>query len=268
MSSRLEEKKRLRLDRERRDREREDAARRSRRLKLFGAVLAAAAAVVVIAIVASTSGGGKGSNASKGGKVTGSSDVTARFSGIPQKGLTLGNPNAPVTFVEFADLKCPVCREYTLSAFPTLVQRYVRTGKVKMELRLQHFVGNQNGDSERAARMALAASQQNKMWQFADLFYLNQGNENDTYVNDVFLRRIASGVPGLDVNKAFAARNTQAVTNQLQQASNLFNTAGFQGTPSFAVGKTGGTLSPIDYNSFDVSQFSGPIDKLLASSGT
>ena len=56
-----------------------------------------------------------------------------------------------------------------MSAFPTLVQRYVRMGTMKMVLQLQHFVGNQSGDSERAARMALAAAQQNKMWQFADL---------------------------------------------------------------------------------------------------
>jgi protein-disulfide isomerase len=265
MSSRLEEKRRLRAQREERQREREAETRRNRRLKLLGAVLVAAAAVVVIAIVASTTGGGGGS---KGGKITGGSEVTARFAGIPQNGLTLGNPNAPVTFVEFADLKCPVCREYALSVFPTLVNRYVRTGKVKMVLQLQHFVGNQNNDSEHAARMALAAAQQHKLWQFADLFYINQKNENDTYVNDVFLRNIATEVRGLDADKAFATRNSEAITNQLQQASAQFNTAGFHGTPSFAVGKSGGTLTPIDYNSFDVSQFSGPIDNALGSSGS
>jgi protein-disulfide isomerase len=264
MSSRLEEKRRLRLQREERQQERDAETRRGRRLKLLGAVLVAAAALVVIAIVASTSGGG----GSKGGKITGGGEVAARFAGIPQNGITIGNPNAPVTFVEFADLKCPVCREYTLSAFPTLLNRYVRTGKVKMVLQLQHFVGNQNSDSEHAARMALAAAQQNKMWQFADLFYINQKNENDTYVNDVFLRNIASQVRRLNVDKAFAARNSQTITRQLQQASALFNTAGFQGTPSFAVGKSGGTLTPIDYNSFDVSEFSGPIDKALGSSGS
>jgi protein-disulfide isomerase len=265
MSSRLDQKRRLRLQREERQREREAESRRTRRLKLLGGVLLAAVALVVIAIVASTSGGGGGS---KNGRIAGGGEVNARFAGIPQNGLTLGNPNAPVTFVEFADLKCPVCREYSLSALPTLVNRYVRTGKVKMVLQLQHFVGNQNNDSEHAARMALAASQQNKMWQFADLFYINQKNENDTYVNDVFLRNIASQVRGLDVDKAFAARNSDAITNQLQQASAQFNTAGFRGTPSFAVGKSGGTLTPINYNSFDVSEFSGPIDKALGSSGS
>lgn len=264
MSSRLEEKKRLRLQREERDREREGAERRGRRLKLLGAVLVAAVAVVVVAIVAG--GGGGSSGGSKSGKIAGAGEVAARFGGIPQNGLVLGNPKAPVTFVEFADLKCPVCREYTLSAFPTLVQRYVRTGRVKMVLQLQHFVGNRDGDSERAARFGLAAGQQNKLWQFADLFYLNQRDENDTYVNDVFLRRLGSNVQGLDVNKAFAARGGQPVSQQLTTASNEFDTAGFTGTPSFAVGKTGGTLTPINYNSFDVSQFSAPIDKLLGSS--
>jgi protein-disulfide isomerase len=265
MSSRLDEKRRLRLQREERQRERDAESRRNRRLKLLGAVLVAAAALVVIAIVASTSGGGGGS---KNGRITGGGEVNARFAGIPQNGLTIGNPNAPVTFVEFADLKCPVCREYSLSAFPTLLNRYVRTGKVKMVLQLQHFVGNQNNDSERAARMALAASEQNKMWQFSDLFYINQKNENDTYVNDVFLRNIASQVRGLDVDKAFAARNSEAITSQLAQASAQFNTAGFHGTPSFAVGRSGGTLTPINYKSFDVSEFSGPIEKALGSSGS
>ncbi len=262
MSSRREEKERLRREREQRERERAGSARRKRRLQLLGAVAVAAVAVVVVAILAS-GGGGSGS----GKTISGATEVNARFDGIPQSGIVLGNPNAPVTFVEFADLKCPVCREYTLSTFPDLVNRYVRTGKVKMVLEMQHFVGNRDGDSERAARMALAAAEQNRMWQFSDLFYKNQRDENATYVNDVFLRRIASNVRGLDVDKAFAARDSQQITQQLQQASQQFETAGFQGTPSFAVGKSGGTLAPINYNSFDVSEFSGPIDKLLGSSG-
>jgi protein-disulfide isomerase len=265
MSSRTEQKRRLRLEREQRDRQRAGVERRNRRLKLLGAVLAAAAVIVVVAILAS--GGGNNNSVSKTGKVADAGQVAARFKGIPQQGLTLGKANAPVTFVEFADLKCPICREYTLSAFPTLVSKYVRTGKVRMVLQLQHFVGDQNSDSEHAARMALAAGVQNKMWNFADLFYYNQQNEVDTYVNDVFLRRIASAVPGLDVNKALADRNKPTITQQLNQAGNEFDTAGFTGTPSFAIGKTGGTLTPLNPSSFtDPSAFTGPIDKLLGSS--
>ncbi|HEX6461515.1 MAG TPA: thioredoxin domain-containing protein [Thermoleophilaceae bacterium] len=234
--------------------DRHEEERRSRRLKLLGSVLAAAAAVVVIAIVASSGGGGS---------PKGSPTALSRLNGVPQQGIVLGNPKAPVTFVEFADLKCPVCRDYTLTVFPKLVDRYVRTGKVKMVMQLQHFVGNQNNDSDRAARVALAAAQQNKLWQFADLFYANQKDETQTYATDPFLRQIAFRVPGLDVNKAFAARNEATITQQLQQASSQFHTAGFHGTPSFAVGKSGGTLTPVNYSSFDISQFSGPIENAL-----
>ncbi len=233
-------------------------ARRNRRLRLLGIVLGAAVLLVLIAIAVS---GGSGSSSRN---VRGASLVNARFRGIPQTGITLGNPNAPVTLVEFADLKCPVCRDYTSSVFPQLVDRYVRTGKVRMVLQLQHFVGNQNGDSERAARMGLAVAQQNRLWQFADLFYLNQRDETRTYVTDPFLRRIAARVHGLNVNRAFAARNQPAVTQALHDASDQFKAAGFRATPSFAVGKSGGTLTPLDYTSLSLSQFAGPIDKLLA----
>ena len=259
MSSRKEEKQRLREERESAQREQVLVQRRNRRLKLLGTVLVAAAAVVVIAIIASGGGGSDSGGPPKGR----ASELSRRFDGIPQQGLVLGNPNAPVTFVEFADLKCPVCRDYTLTVFPKLVDRYVRTGKVKMVLQLQHFVGNENGDSERAARVGLAAAQQNKLWQFADVFYANQKSETQTYATDPFLRQIASRVPGLDVNKAFAARNEAAVTQQLHQASSQFNAAGFNGTPSFAVGKSGGPLAALNPSSLAVSQFADPIDKLL-----
>ncbi len=217
-----------------------------------------------MAIAIAVSSGSSTSHRLQAGKPPpGSAQVARRFAGIPQQGLALGNPEAPVTFVEFADLKCPVCRDYTLSAFPTLVERYVRTGKVRMVMVLQHFVGDRDGDSERAARMALAVARQNRLWQFADLFYMNQRDESSTYVTDPFLRAIAAGVPGLDVRRALAARGSPAVTRELRQASAEFARAGFTGTPSFAVGRTGGTLRPIDYNSLSESEFAGPIDKLL-----
>jgi protein-disulfide isomerase len=263
-SSETETGRRLRVERETGDRARDVASRRRRRLQLVGATVLAAAAIVAVAIVAG-SGGSSTSKLKAGQAPPGSAQVAARFAAIPQHGTVLGNPRAPVTLVEFTDLKCPVCRDYTLSAFPTLVGRYVRTGKVRMVMELQDFVGNRDGDSERAARMALAAARQNKLWQFADLFYINQRDEGSTYVNDVFLRTIASGVRGLDVNRAFAARNSGTVSAELDKASSAFNTAGFTGTPSFAVGRTGGTLTAINHNSLDVSQFSGPIDRLLAS---
>jgi protein-disulfide isomerase len=265
MSSRVEEKQRLRQEREAREAERAAGDRRQRRLWLLGGVAVLAIAIVAVAIAVS-SGGGSSHKLKAGQSAQGGAEVAARFKGIPQHGLQLGNPNAPVTMVEVADLKCPVCDAYMRSAFPTLVDRYVRTGKVKMVMQLQTFVGEASapGDSQRAARMALAAGQQNKLWNFADVFYLNQQDENTSYVTDGFLTKIGAAVPGLDTRKALANRASPAVSNQLKQADALYNKYGFTGTPSFLLGKNG-RLSPFTPASFDdPAAYSGSIDKLLA----
>jgi protein-disulfide isomerase len=264
MSSRLEDKERLREERETREAERATADRRQRLLWLLGGVGVLAIAIVAVAIAVS-SGGGSSNTPGPGQAALGGAEVSARFKGIPQHGLELGNPKAPVTMVEVADLKCPICDSYMRSAFPTLVDRYVRTGKVKMVMQLQTFVGEASapGDSQRAARMALATGQQNRLWDFVDVFYLNQQDENSSYATDGFLTKLGAAVPGLDVRRAMSARASPAVTNQLRQADALFKKYGFTGTPSFLLGKNG-RLSPFTPASFDApTAYTGAIDTLL-----
>jgi len=212
------------------------AATRRRRLIRLGAVLGAAIAVVAVLIAVSTSGSGSktASTTAAAGPVAGARQSAAMLSGIPQRGLTLGDPKAPVRVVEFADLQCPFCRAYTLSTMPSLVKDYVRPGKVKMEFRSLAFIGP---DSVRAARVAQAAAQQNKLWNFVDLAYFNQGKENSGWATDAVLRRVAAAVPGLDVNRAFAQRDSAAVTKQLNAANALANSSGVQSTPTFLVGR-------------------------------
>jgi protein-disulfide isomerase len=185
------------------------------------------------------------------------------FAGIPQQGQTVGKANAPVTLFEFADLKCPICREFSAQALPTLAQQYVRTGRLKIVFEPQTFVGSPPGDSARAARFALAAGDQGKLWQFSELWYANQQDENTAYATDAYIRQIASGVSGLNVTKALTARNSAATTTALNKASSLFDASGFTGTPSFLLGRTGQTPTALNYSSFDPAQFSGPIDQLL-----
>lgn len=43
---------------------------------------------------------------------------------------TLGDPNAPVSVVEFADYKCPACREWSEVIFPQLKADFIDTGKI------------------------------------------------------------------------------------------------------------------------------------------
>jgi len=230
---------------ERKAREEAEAAqaRRNRRLWQLGAVLAAAAAVVVIAIVISSSGGSGNSTKppSKGSPAAGVTQTNALFAGIPQKGSTLGSAKAPVTLQEFADLQCPVCQAYTLDSMPTLVRDYVRTGKVRMVFHQPPILGP---DSQRAAQVAAGAAQQDRLWNFADLFYRNQGEENTGYVTPAFLAKITAGAK---VNGAQALVQPPASAAQAQLAADqaLSSRYGFNATPSFLLGKTGGSPQPL-----------------------
>ncbi|HEV7492743.1 DsbA family protein [Baekduia sp.] len=214
-------------------------AARRKRLTQLGALLAAAVVIVIVAIAVSSGGSSKkSSGAGAGGALQGVAATKSLIGGIPQQGITLGNANAPVTIVEFADPQCPFCKEYTLNEMPAVVQKYVRTGKAKMELRLLTFIGP---DSVTAAGVLSAAGQQNKLWNSADLLYRNQGEENSGYVTDAFLTKVLTGA-GADAAKAIAGAGSSAVSQEIAAAKTLSDRYGVTGTPTILVGPTGGQL--------------------------
>ncbi len=231
-----------------------------RRLAQLGGVLVLAVAVVLVAIVVSSGGGSKDKapNPVKTGAVAGRSESSAMLAGIPQKGVTLGSPDAKVTVVEFADLQCPYCKEYSLQTLPQIVQDYVRDGKVKIEFRSLSFLGP---DSVTAAKFAAGAAAQDKLWNFVDVFYFNQQEENTGYATEAFINKIASAVNGLDAAKARAHADTSG-QRSLDEADALAQKYGVTGTPTLVVGRTGGTLKKVD--GFDLGSVRSAIDSALA----
>jgi protein-disulfide isomerase len=137
--------------------------------------------------------------------------------------------------IEFADLQCPFCAELSRDVMPTVIARYVRPGRVKIAFRNLAFIGP---DSEEAARMAAAAGLQNRLFQFVDLVYRNQGAENDGWVDEDYLRRIGVAI-GLDVPRAFAARKRPEVTGALEGAKSEAEQAGVNGTPTLLIFRKG-----------------------------
>jgi protein-disulfide isomerase len=260
LASRKEQREQARAEREAREAEERARAQRNRRLLQLGGALAAAVAIVVIAIAVSSSGSSK-KGGSATGSATGATQTAQLLNGIPQQGNVLGNPKAPVTLTEYADLQCPFCQQYTLKVFPSLVAKYVRTGKVKMVFRNYVFIGP---DSLTAARAALAAGKQNKLWNFADVFYNNQGGENSSYVTDKFLTKIANGA-GVDAQKMLTDRNDPKIDQDISLARQEATTNGIDSTPTFLIQK--GNAAPQKLPSsvnFDVGAFSSEIDKALS----
>jgi protein-disulfide isomerase len=248
------------------DAEQADAAAslRRRRLRTLLAVLGAAALLVVVAIVVS-SGGSNGAKTRPGaaqkatGTIPGQKESGEMLAGIPQSGIHLGNPNAPVRLVEFADLQCPFCRDYTLQTLPQLVQDYVRSGKVRMEFRDLAFLGK---DSVTAGRHAAGAGQQNKLWNFIDVLYYNQGEENTGYVTPSFLHTIDKAAR-VDSAKADAFAASAASLVPIKQANAMGDQLRVQSTPTVFVGKRGGALQQIEAGPTDVAAFKQAIDGVL-----
>ncbi|MFL5893532.1 MAG: DsbA family protein [Thermoleophilaceae bacterium] len=245
-----------------------NSARRRRLMWIVGGAVVVIAAVAVVIAVSSGGGGGKakspapgaGSTAAAGASgVKGASLVAAEFKGIPQSGNTLGSPTAKATMMVFADLQCPFCAEFENNALPTIVDRYVRPGKLKLVFQPIVIIGN---DSVLGARAAAAAAQQQKLFQFVGIAYHNQGHENSGYMNEAFVKKIAAGVPGLNVAKLVGDLKAAPVNKLLNDAQAVATSGHVSSTPTFFVAKTGQTLQQLSGGQLTPADFTGPLDKL------
>jgi protein-disulfide isomerase len=230
-------------------------AQRKRRLAIFGAGLLVVIAVVAVAIAVGSSSGGSGSTTTK----TPAAPAMSQFAGIPQSGNVLGDPSAKATMMVFADMQCPFCREFETAAFPSIVKRYVKTGKLKVVFQPISILGS---DSVVAAKAVVAAAAQKKMFDYTSAFYANQGKENTGYVTSDFLTKIAKAVPGLNVAKWQNDLNTEAGTSILTAAQTAAQTARVDSTPSFMVAKKGQTLTQFQPNALTADAFHGKLDQL------
>ena len=235
MASRTKQKEEARARRLAEERARAERTRRQRRLQMVGGTVLAAV-VVVAALVLINSG------TKKGGIQTGTkanatvTAVNSLLSGIPQSGPTLGNPNARVTMTYYGDLKCPTCQAFTLQGgFSQLVSNDVRAGKVKVVYSAfctATCSGPDPSEFPTQQAAALAAGKQGRFWQFAELFYHQQGSETDAYVTEAFLDGLARQITGLNFAQWKAARNDPSLTSQVNSEMNQGRAIGVPGTPT------------------------------------
>lgn len=189
--------------------------------------------------------------------------VLAELSGISQAGNVLGNPNAPVTMEWFGDLECPICREFAVGALPSIIHKFVRTGKVKVEYRSMESATREPSVFDEQQTAALAAGTQKLMWYFVELFYREQGEEDSGYVTESYLNGIASQVPGLNLSQWATDRSEPALTDDVTADTQAAGNAGFTATPAFLIGRSTGTMSRLATGLLPLSLFNKAIEQQL-----
>jgi protein-disulfide isomerase len=232
MASRKEQKERMRAERLAREAADQTKERRRRLVQYGSAAAFVAIAAVAVLIIVSQSGGG-----SSGSGAEGASEVQSELQGVPQRGTVLGDPKAKVSVVEFGDLQCPACKQFSDDTTQGLISGPVRDGDVKLEFRQYVIIGP---DSKTAAEAALAAGEQNRYWNYIELFYRNQGLENSGYVTDDFLQSVAEGAGVPDIAKWNQDREDPKWDDVLSKSQSEAQALGFNSTPSFLVEGPGG----------------------------
>lgn len=206
-----------------------DDARRQRLLQLSAAGVFLAILAVVVVIIVVSSGSDKGGDPPSPSE---QDEIGKLLSGIPQDGMLLGKPDAPVKISEFGDLQCPFCKANAEEVTPEVIENQVRNGEANITFNQFIIIGP---DSIPAGEAALAAGAQDKAWNFVELFYRNQGEENSGYVTEAFIESIgrSAGIP--DLKKWNQERKSGKYKKQLEAQTKEAEKLQFGGTPSFAI---------------------------------
>jgi protein-disulfide isomerase len=230
-----------------------------RALAIGGGIALAIVIAIVLGVVLSSGGGGGGGIVSSSdlqdlpatgsqsweGSLQGAPDANGLFKGIPQNGEVVGDPKAPIEMEMFIDVQCPVCQSYEVTSLPTVVQKYIRTGKVQLHLKPWAFIGGQGSQSFTGRLGVIAAAQQNKGYEYAKVLYDNQGAEESGWLSGREMALIAASVNGLDLDQWRDDVNSSASQATAKAVDTLAAQKNVQGTPTIFVGCTGGKLQNV-----------------------
>ncbi len=229
------------------------------RILLLAAAVGAAAVVVVVLIVVGSGGGKDAATTTTTTAPAQSATTSDSAATVPQHGDTLGKPDAPVTITVFEDPQCPFCRQWNVETLPTVVDRYVKTGRVKLVYRGIEIIGPNSVDGLRAI---YAARGQNKLWQMVDGLYARQGEENSGWITPAVITA-AARAGGANPKAILAAANSPAVTTALKQAASEATADGVAGTPTFVIQRPPGLPQQLSVPALDPASFTAALDAAL-----
>lgn len=148
----------------------------------------------------------------------------------------IGNPDAPITIVEFSDFQCPFCARFHIQTLPILLEEYIEQGKVRLVFR-DFPIQNIHPNALPASVAAECANDQNKFREMHDALFENQNNWNKLETIDALslFSQYASDIQ-LDQESFDLCLNSGKHIPEIQNDLNDGRDYGVSGTPGFFVG--------------------------------
>ncbi len=197
-----------------------------------GAILLAAALAPLIAVTLA-GGGGRPPNR------VADREVAALLAGIPQQGDALGQPKAPVTLRVYTDLECLTARGWVVELLPAIIKRFVRSGEMRIEFRSFKTDTRNATTFLNQQPAAIASGAQDRLWNFVETFYYEQGKEYTPYATERYIDGIAAQVPGLRLTSWHRNRQSGRLAERVVADDREVRELGFHDTPAFMIGRTG-----------------------------
>ena len=167
---------------------------------------------------------------------------------------SLGDPNAPVTVIEYGDFQCPLCGAFATQTFPQIKSQYIDTGQVRWIFR-EFPLTAVHPQAQAAAEAAECAADQGLFWEYADILFANQ-----TDLSDAALESYATEA-GLNVADWSECFKNGGGAGEVAVDVESGEAAGVPGTPTFFIGST----QVVGFQTF--AQFSQALDTALAAAG-
>ena len=150
----------------------------------------------------------------------------------PDDPRALGDADAPVVMVEWADFLCPFCGVFARDTEPELIARYVDTGLLRIEWRDLPFQGEQ---ALLAAIGGQAAAEQDAFWDYHEVLFAEDLRRAENRVDTGFLLDVAAQLD-LDVDRFAADLDDPELAERVRGEAVVAQQLGISGTPAFIVG--------------------------------
>ncbi|MGI9010831.1 MAG: DsbA family protein [Nitrososphaeraceae archaeon] len=172
----------------------------------------------------------------------------------------LGNPDAPITILDFSDFQCPNCGRHVKNTEPILNETYIQTGKASLVYKYFPVVGF---DSMNPALAGQCAQEQGKFWYFHQLLFANQKPIDSGWVSKDNLKNFASQIPGLDLQKFSECLDSERYKDHINKDLEMAKKFQLRATPSFIIANNDGTDPEILTGAHPFPSFTAIIDNKL-----